>query len=529
MTQEVLLGFEIGSGSPVTIPLSHLAVTGQTQLSGKTTTLEALVERCGHPAIAFVTKRAEGSFTRGRSVKPFFRERADWQFVSSVLEATLRERLKFERSWIMRACKGAKTLSDVQRNVRRGMDKARGLAADVLLTLDHYLDIVIPQIERLPYADRVDLVNGLNVMDLSAYSLELQGLVIQSVLQWVYENCAGTLVIIPEAWEFIPQQRGSPVLLACETLIRKGGNLHNYVWLDSQDIAGVHKNILRQVAVWILGVQREANEVKRALAHIPGNIRKPKLEDVMQLDRGQFFACFGKTVVKVYVQPAWLDDVTAAGIAAGIIKRAVVPPKREAEVDENEARRLREENEQLKRRVATLEGRIAQAVEERRPPDPLLSDGYPQLRGTPAKVPATPHAPPAVGAASAPSDVESERFRDALYFDFRRRILEDPIALATLSQSVPSIEVTRTVEKIRLDYATQPGFLAALIAQGFFGLDTPVRPAEVIAELKRRGRSVHPANVSRDLGRLTEQGFLTREADGYRAVPGMKVHIVEAA
>jgi hypothetical protein len=50
-----------------------------------------------------------------------------------VLKATLRERLKFERSWIMRACKGARTLADVRRNVRREMDKAKGLSADVYI------------------------------------------------------------------------------------------------------------------------------------------------------------------------------------------------------------------------------------------------------------------------------------------------------------------------------------------------------------------------------------------------------------
>ena len=106
-------------------------------------------------------------------------------------------------------------------------------------------------------------------MDLSAYTTELQALVIRSVIEWVYEHGDDVLVIIPEAWEFIPQNRGSPVLLACEQLIRKGGAGGNFVWLDSQDIAGVHKNVLRQVGVWILGVQREANEVKRTLAAHP--------------------------------------------------------------------------------------------------------------------------------------------------------------------------------------------------------------------------------------------------------------------
>jgi len=42
----------------------------------------------GSPRSPFVTKGAAASFTEGRTLPPYFRERADWQFVSAVLEAT---------------------------------------------------------------------------------------------------------------------------------------------------------------------------------------------------------------------------------------------------------------------------------------------------------------------------------------------------------------------------------------------------------------------------------------------------------
>src|SRR4030095_5693774 len=103
----------------------------------KTTTLDALVAPSGLAAIAFVTKRAEASFTEGRTLPPYFRERADWQFVSAVLEATLRERLKFARSWIMPASTGARTHADGRRNVHRERVKAKGLSADVYMTRNH--------------------------------------------------------------------------------------------------------------------------------------------------------------------------------------------------------------------------------------------------------------------------------------------------------------------------------------------------------------------------------------------------------
>lgn len=310
------LGYEVGTGEPVAIPIRHMAVTGQTQESGKTTTLEALISRSELRAVAFITKRAEGSFRGGRRIPPYFRERADWRFVSAVLEATLRERVKWERSWIMRACKGAGTLADVHDNVRALMAKAKGLSADVYLTLDEYLQVVVPQVTRLPYTDKLSLAPGLNIMDLGAYTSELQALVIRSVLEWVYERERDTVVIIPEAWEFIPQRRGSPVLLAAEELIRKGAGLRNYMWLDSQDLAGVNVAIRKSVVVWLLGVQREENEVKRTLAYIP-NVPKPKVDDVMRLGKGQFFACWGSEVRRVYVQPEWMDEKDAQAIARG--------------------------------------------------------------------------------------------------------------------------------------------------------------------------------------------------------------------
>jgi hypothetical protein len=40
------------------------------------------------------------------------------------------------------------------------------------MTLDHYLDIVIPQIERLPLGSVIAPGPGLNIMDLAAKALE---------------------------------------------------------------------------------------------------------------------------------------------------------------------------------------------------------------------------------------------------------------------------------------------------------------------------------------------------------------------
>ena len=99
--------------------------------------------------------------------------------------------------------------------------------------------------------------------------------------------------------------------------MRKGAALGNFVWIDSQDMAGVAKVLLRAATVWLIGVQREANELKRNLANIPADIRKPKPADIARLGKGQFFACWKDRTVKVYVQPAWLDETRARAVATG--------------------------------------------------------------------------------------------------------------------------------------------------------------------------------------------------------------------
>jgi hypothetical protein len=188
----IKLGYEVGTGTEIHIPIGHMAVVGQTQAAGKTTTLEALTHRMpqDYRAVAFVTKRGEGSFADvGNRLVPYFKHEANWQFVQSILEATMRERMKFERSWIMRASKGAQSLTDVQRNVRTLLKSAKGLSESVYYTLDNYLDIVVPQIERLSLNSfRPPLfVTGVpNVMDLSGLSSEMQALVIRSTLEHVY-------------------------------------------------------------------------------------------------------------------------------------------------------------------------------------------------------------------------------------------------------------------------------------------------------------------------------------------------------
>lgn len=534
----VHLGFELGTGNPVSIPMMHTVITGQTQSAGKTTALEALIGRSGVKSVAFITKRGEGSFAEARIIRPYFRERTDWKFVAAILEASRGEKLKFERPWIIRASKGARTLADVHRNVRKAMETAKGLAGDIYLTLDAYLEDVVPQIGRVRWAERVDLQPGVNAMDLVALSDEMQQLVIRSTIEWVAQHEEGTVVVVPEAWKFIPQGRGSPVKLEAESYIRQGAGLGNYLWLDSQDIAGVEKLILKSVPVWILGVQRESNEVKRTLAQIPAGIKKPTTEAVSTLGLGEFYACHGTHITKVYAQPLWMSASEAEAIAAGRMDRPAGPPRTqrpppsEDTVTEQEARELREENTQLKARIAKLENQIEQFLNKAPSSNAKAVASAPRSgrrteNGDAGSTPAGATSSQVVGAIAPSDPLQSLVDPDEnLYQAIKRRLMVEAPALVKMLTVKPEMEVAVTRKTIQLDEFSLKGRIAKLLQNGFFAEargNSAVRYA-----LKRTGPDANTANIGRALDDFTRDGFVTDEGSGYREVAGMKVNIVEA-
>lgn len=318
--KEITLGFEIGNGKEITISPSHLIVTGVTQLSGKTTTLEALIKRSELKAIVFKTKVGEMGFTEGTVIPPYFKEKSDWQYVQSLLEATLKERLKFERSWIIRACKNADSLTKVKANIDEilAKEKLRQMDRDIFTTLQAYFELILPQLQYANFSKTLSIQNGINIMDLERFSSEIQSLVIRSVLETVLKEFRDTVVVIPEAWKFLPQGRGNPSKQIAEEFIRQGATNSNYLWIDSQDMTGVDKTTLKQVSTWILGLQTEKNEVIRTLDQMPLPKRqKPNPDEIMTLKVGHFYICSPRMTKNIYMWPTWMDRETAKSIAMG--------------------------------------------------------------------------------------------------------------------------------------------------------------------------------------------------------------------
>ena len=320
MKNKIKLGYELKTGKEIFINPSHLIVTGITQQSGKTTTLEALILRSGINAVVFKTKVGEKSFSQGAVIPPFFRDRSDYEFVRSLIEAYNKEKLVIEKGTLMSLCKGAKSLLEIKNRVDEAVapGKLRGIKEEIYTRLQHYLIELIPQIQFANLSTTLNIGAGINIMNLERFTEEAQSLIIQAVADEVLKNRSDTIIVIPEAWKFLPQKYNNPCKRVVESFIRQGATNNNFIWLDSQDMAGVDKIPLKQISTWILGYQAERNEVKHTLDQISlPKAQKPKEDDIMNLPIGHFFLSSRDTGVKVYVQPSWLNDDEAIAIAKG--------------------------------------------------------------------------------------------------------------------------------------------------------------------------------------------------------------------
>jgi len=324
---KIKLGYELQTGKEISIEPSHLIVTGLTQKAGKTTTLESLIKRSGKKAIVFRTKIGEKSFLAGTIIPPFFTDRSDWQFIESLIESTMKEKVqRMERANIIKLSKqtNGKNLTEFKKRVdQRLTEKISSFESMILTNLQAYLDIVIPKLNTIQFSKTLELAEGLNIIDLERFSRdsEVQSLIIRSVLEEVLYKHQDVIIVIPEAWKFIPQERGNPCKIMVEEFIRQGATNHNYIWIDSQDMSGVDKIPLKQITEWILGYQSEKNEVKHTTDQLPiPKAMKPKEDDIMTLGTGIFYFASRDLTCKVYVQPFWLDDERARKIAMGDLK-----------------------------------------------------------------------------------------------------------------------------------------------------------------------------------------------------------------
>lgn len=230
------------------------------------------------------------------------------------------------------------------------------------------------------------------------------------------------------------------------------------------------------------------------------------------------------------MQPAWATEEKARAVS---LSDTALPvrPLQEDHVYEQRIADLERENRELRERNADLERRLA-AIE-------ALGELKEQVAGRTvgkqgAKMPALPGAsgrgvdtPPSPSPATPPTLQAANLDAEQLYAWLKARLIREAPALLKVLVETSELEITVKRETVTVDGSGWLGRTAGLIAEGFF--EQPRKSGEVFKELARRGATGIPARADEACKSLLATGFLTREAEGFRAVQGMKVRIVEAA
>lgn len=387
---QILLGYEVPSGEPVFLGLHHTAIFGMTQ-HGKTTALEALITRSELKAIAFIVKRGEAGFHTFNQILPYYKPRSDWQYVEGLLNVALREKVQYQpfmRWAILQVTK--KHPANLREVLTRSeeCEKEYPRRKEVFEQLSAYLRIVVPELEHQTFSTTLELQDGVNVMDLNGMTLEVQQIVIASTIECVFKNLDHVIVIIPEAWESLPQGKMTPIKWVAETFVRKGAVLGNYMFLDSQDIGGIDKTPLRQCDNWILGRMKEAHEVERILKQLLGV--KIQAKEIQTLPVGHFYCALGNMVKKVYVLPSNVSEEIGVEIARGVRSPESVKDLLNVTVTNGDLmfrakyqeseKRIHELNEKMTELERTLHNKIPEEIAKQREENLVLTKKCEQLQ-----------------------------------------------------------------------------------------------------------------------------------------------------
>jgi type IV secretory pathway VirB4 component len=332
MTKDkILLGYEVPTGQEVWIPCFHTLITGQSQYSGKTTTIKALASRAaelGYRVLIFDTKEQEADYTGfGGEVPIVVRDTLDSLELLHLLESVMHQKLGRYFSILSELITGGPNVGKKGKaeSLKEVVDRAKflenhsknGFVQGAARTIWELLERLINQTAKIPKVTRLELNDGISRMVLNDLEIQSQQVVIATAFEdaiKVYKR--KVIIVIDEAFKFVPQEYGSACTYNVLRVITQGAMSGLFVWLSTQFLAITDKAPMKACAVKILGTQDQKDEYKQTLDLIPGSKLKPK--DVSDLKTGHFYLKMKgqpKGEQMVYVQPLGVSSEDAKLVA----------------------------------------------------------------------------------------------------------------------------------------------------------------------------------------------------------------------
>ena len=318
---------------------------------------------------------------------------------------------------------------------------------------------------------------------------------IASTVEYVFQNLDGIIVIIPEAWEMLPQSRMTPVKWVAEQFVRQGATINNYLWIDSQDIGGLDKTPLRQCDNWLLGRMKEAHEVERIIKQLLG--LKAPAKDIQTLPLGHFYGVIGDTAKKIYVLAAGVPEEVAIRVAKGEItpeyvrdtylkKAGIIVAPGELDKEDELDLKWKELYDELKKKYDEQEEKIK-----------LLQLEVSLLKSNKQAV--------VVGSSVTSTNQTPPDTSDSKRVTFSQE--EEVPQEIVVRHEVPSLTVEVVGRQLLINTESTLGRVALLYSTGFFDTEKTVSNTQV--EMMSKGWSKDP-RLSNFLDNMCKWGYLKR-------------------
>ena len=317
--------FTVPSGEPVSIEPFHYAIVGQTQFSGKTTLIKRLASWAkdnGFKVLIFDTKEVEADYAGfGREVPVCLRETTDSFVLIGLLESMFRRRLTSYYATLSRLTEEAKGFDDIIERAKEMEAKTRSSwlrdACRVLYDLLERLKAETAKVKTVP---RLQLYDGINRMVINEFSLEAQQLIVKNAFEdalRIYKR--NLIMVLDEAFKFLPQGYSSPATKAVMHVITQGAKTGLYVWISTQFLAVTDKDPLKACAIKFLGTQDHITEVRHTLDLIPEARGRFKPDDIMKLKLGHWILVRKRPpdVRVVYALPLGVPSNLGRKVASG--------------------------------------------------------------------------------------------------------------------------------------------------------------------------------------------------------------------
>ena len=300
---ELLVGFEIGTGYEVKIPLHHSVITGMTGV-GKTSLIKRMIDQVPR-GIVFDVKN---DYTEYRSFQPRITTKlVDSLALKEILEVYGGMTLKSEFPELIKVTRDANDLREVAINIDKLLRDAKihPVRKDKLLVIKDLLQRFLFDISPLMALKRPTDGDFMKI-DISSLNDALQQFIVDGEIRNLRENY---VVFIDEAHKFIPERGASIAKRSIINLLREGRSKGNFVILSDQTITGISKEALKQCWNWILGRQLEINEIKRVTEQTIGIRTTP--EEIASLRVGEFIYFSPDEKIRFYSWPPFIDKEKA--------------------------------------------------------------------------------------------------------------------------------------------------------------------------------------------------------------------------